>query len=433
MEENEERPGWIEILVSELSVARPRRLCDGSPSFRGMNMSERVIIVGGGPGGLAAAVALQKVGISATVFERAPELKEVGAGLSLWSNATTALSRIGLADAVIARGTILERALTLTANGKQLSDVSLGDIARQVGQPSVCVHRADLQQVLAEAAQPVLAADCVKVTEDADGVTVQFADGRSERGALVIGADGIRSAVRAHLHGPTEPRRAGYVAYRGIARCNLPESSPDRSRLILGPGAQAGIFPCGPGRVYWFATSPAPEAPPTDSPSDLKARALELFRNWLPLLNKVIDATDSSAVMRHDITDLLPIWPWGRGRLSLLGDAAHATTPNLGQGACQAIEDAVVLAHCLSRDGLTPMALRNYEEARRERTERIVRLSRSMGKVLQWKNPIKVWLRNGILGFRMGRRQGVAVFEELLGYPLPELHRSAQSRVPSQA
>jgi 2-polyprenyl-6-methoxyphenol hydroxylase-like FAD-dependent oxidoreductase len=380
-------------------------------------MSERVIIVGGGPGGLAASIALRKVGIAATVFERAPELKEVGAGLSLWSNAMTALAQIGLADAVIASGTILDRALTLTAKGKQLSDVSLGDISRRVGRPSVCVHRADLQQVLAAAAQPVLGAECVKVVEDADGVTVQFADGRSERGALVIGADGIRSAIRAHLHGPAKPRRAGYVAFRGVARYELPEPSPDRSRLILGPGAQAGIFPCGMGRVYWFATSPAPDAPPTDPPGEFKARALELFGNWLPLLTNVIDSTDSGAVMRHDITDLPPIWPWGRGRLSLLGDAAHATTPNLGQGACQAIEDAIVLAHCICRDGLTPTALRNYEEARRERTERIVRLSRSMGRILQWKNPINVWLRNGIMGSRIGRRQGIVVFEELLDYP----------------
>src|SRR5262245_22346224 len=144
MEEDQERPGRFQVLVSEHAVVRPRRLCDGPISFRGTNMSERVIIVGGGPGGLAASIALRKVGIAATVFERAPELKEVGAGLSLWSNAMTALAQIGLADAVIASGTILDRALTLTAKGKQLSNVSLGDISRRVGRPSVCVHRADL-------------------------------------------------------------------------------------------------------------------------------------------------------------------------------------------------------------------------------------------------------------------------------------------------
>jgi 2-polyprenyl-6-methoxyphenol hydroxylase-like FAD-dependent oxidoreductase len=383
--------------------------------------ANRVLIVGGGPGGLAAAIALRRVGIASTVFERASELREVGAGLSLWSNAIIALARIGLADAVIARGTVLERALTLTADGRQLSDTPLGDIGRRVGQPSLCIHRAELQQVLVTAARPVLGAECVGVTEDADGVTLRFADGRVERGCLVIGADGIRSAVRAHLHGPAEPRRAGYVAYRGIAHCDLPEAVPDRSRLVLGPGAQAGIFPCGNGRVYWFATAPAPVAPPAEPLVDLKTLAVDSFRTWLPLLTRVIGATEATAVMRHDISDLAPVWPWGRGRVSLLGDAAHATTPNLGQGACQALEDAVVLADCLGQDGPTAAGLRRYELARQQRTERIVRLSRSMGKVLQWRNPVKVWLRNLLMSSRMGQRQGMRMFEELLDYRLPEL------------
>jgi 2-polyprenyl-6-methoxyphenol hydroxylase-like FAD-dependent oxidoreductase len=376
-------------------------------------MADRVLIVGGGIGGLAAAVALKRAGIVAEVFERAAELREVGAGLSLWSNAVKALGRLGLADDVVARGTVLERALTLTADGDVLSDAPLGDIGRRAGAPSVCVHRADVQQVLAAAAAPVrLGAECVGVEPDGDGVTVRFADGREERGTLLIGADGIGSAVRAHLHGPVEPRRAGYVAYRGMAGYDLPEPRPDRSRLIVGRGAQAGIFPCGRGRVYWFATAPTPTAP--QGKGDLKGEAIERFRDWLPLLPAVIEATAAHAVMRHDITDLTPVWPWGRGRVTLLGDAAHATTPNLGQGACQAVEDAVVLADSLRREGVNEAGLRHYEEARRGRTERVVRLSRSTGRVLQWKHPVAVWLRDRMMRSRYGRRQGAAMFEELL-------------------
>ena len=304
-----------------------------------MASASRVLIVGGGPGGLAAAAALKRIDVECAVFERAAELHEVGAGLSLWSNAMTALARIGLANAVIARGTVLERALTLTADGRLLSDLDLGDIGRRIGRPSVCVHRADLQQVLAEAARPILGSECKTIAEDTDGVTIHFADGRRERGALAIGADGIRSAVRAHLHGPTEPQRAGYLAYRGMTRFELPESPPDRSRLLLGPGAQAGIFPCG-GGVYWFATAPAAAPPPNGPGENLKAEAQERFRTWLPLLRDVIDATAPAAVMRHDITDLPHAWPWGRRPAQLTRrrrschDAEPGTRGMPGPGRC---------------------------------------------------------------------------------------------------
>jgi 2-polyprenyl-6-methoxyphenol hydroxylase-like FAD-dependent oxidoreductase len=379
--------------------------------------SDRVLIVGGGIGGLAAAVALKRIGIEAAVFERAPELKEVGAGLSLWSNAIKGLGRLGLADEVVARGSVIERAQTLTAAGRLLSEAPLGAISRAAGAPSVCIHRADVQQVLASATGIVhLGAACTAIRDDADGVTVQFANGQQERGALLVGADGLRSVVRAHLHGPFEPRPAGYLAYRGMARFTLPDDPPDRSRLAMGPGSQAGVFPCGPDRTYWFATTPA-----AGPPLDPKAEALSRFRDWLPLLPRVIEATDPAAVMRHDIFDLPPVWPWGRGRVTLLGDAAHATTPNLGQGACQAIEDAVVLADSLRQSGPTAAGLRRYEEARRARTERIVRLSRQMGRILQWKKPLAVWLRNRMLGSRPGRKHGERLFEELLAYDVPEL------------
>jgi 2-polyprenyl-6-methoxyphenol hydroxylase-like FAD-dependent oxidoreductase len=391
--------------------------------------SERVLIVGGGIGGLAAAVALRRVGLAASVFERAPELNEIGAGISLWSNAVQALGRLGLAEAVVARGTVLDHALTLTAAGRLLSDVDLAGLAHRAGCVSACVHRAELQSVLATAVGPALrlGAACVEVAEESDGVTVRLADGGTERGTLLVGADGIHSVVRVHLHGPTESRRAGYVAYRGMARFDVPESPPDRSRLILGPGAQAGIFPCGPGRTYWFATAPATAVPPAGPAGDQKAEALERFRGWYALLPEVIAATEPAAVMRHDVLDLPPVWPWGRDRVTLLGDAAHATTPNLGQGACQALEDAVFLADSLRQHGPTPAGLRRYEEARRHRTERVVRLSWSMGKVLQWSNPFAVRLRNWMLASRFGRRQGMATVEELLAYKLPDLRPASQS------
>ncbi len=387
----------------------------------------QVVVVGGGIGGLAAAVALRRVGIPAAVYERAPEIHEVGAGLSLWANAVKAVRRLGLEEQVLAHGSPVEVAVTRTDRGEVLSEVSIGDISRQAGAPSACVHRADLQRVLAEALDPGqvhLNATCVGFEQDGGGVTAKFADGRTARGALLIGADGIRSAVRDQLLGPSEPRYAGYYAFRGIARMECPELPPGRTEFAVGRGAQIGLFHCGPGRVYWFATvnGPAGAAPPT--PDALKTEAVKRFAGWFAPIPAVVAATEATALLRNDIIDRPPTWPWGRGRVTLLGDAVHPTTPNLGQGACQALEDAVVLADCLRRHGPTEAGLREYEQTRRDRTAMVTKRSWSLGKMFQLENRLMIGVRNWMFRHRIGERQGIKLFEQLLGYDPPELPRA---------
>src|SRR5262249_51787829 len=257
-------------------------------------------------GGLAAAAALRRVGIRAAVYERAPEIREVGAGLSLWSNAVKALRRIGLEDAVVARGSPIEEAITRTDLGVVISQVTIGDLVRKAGPLSSCVHRADLQQILASAVEPEqihLNASSVGIDLDGDGVTARFAEGRTARGSILIGADGIRSAVRNALIGPTPPRYAGYYAYRGIARGEFPLLSAMRPEFAVGRGAQVGFVHCGAGRVYWFATVNAPEGTPTPDPDSLKAEAMKRFTGWYPLVPEVIGATEPTAIMKNDIID----------------------------------------------------------------------------------------------------------------------------------
>jgi 2-polyprenyl-6-methoxyphenol hydroxylase-like FAD-dependent oxidoreductase len=385
---------------------------------------EQVLIIGGGIGGLAAAAALRRVGISAAVYERAPEIREVGAGLSLWSNAIKALRRIGLDEAVVARGSPIEQAVTRTDRGVVLSQVSIGDIARNAGAPTVCVHRAELQQVLASAVEPGqihLNATCVGIELDGDGVTARFADGRTARGSILVGADGIRSAVRDSLLGATPPRYAGYFAYRGIAHGDFPGLPMGRTEFALGRGAQVGLVYCGPKRVYWFATVNAPEGTSTPDPISLMAEAMNRFAGWYSPIPTVVAATEPTAVMKNDIIDRPPTWPWGRGRATLLGDAIHPTTPNMGQGACQAIEDAVVLADCLRRRGLNEAGLREYQETRRERTALVTRRSWSFGKVFQMENRVAVAARNWLVRRGFGEQRGKRLFEELLAYEPPEL------------
>jgi 2-polyprenyl-6-methoxyphenol hydroxylase-like FAD-dependent oxidoreductase len=388
-----------------------------------------VLIIGGGIGGLAAAVALRRVGLRAQVFERAPELREVGAGLSLWSNAVKALRRLGLEDAVVAHGSTIERAVTLTTSGQTLSETSIGALSRRAGCPTVCVHRADLQKALTAgltAGQLHLDKTCVGFEQDTNGVTAYFADGQSQRGTLLIGADGLRSAVRQQLLGPAEPRYAGYFAFRGVAEVEHPALLPGVALFGVGSGTQIGLVACGPRRIYWFATvnAPAGSAPP---PGGMKEEARARFRDWFAPVAAVIEATHEEALLRNDIVDRPPAWPWGQGRVTLLGDASHPTTPNLGQGACQALEDAVVLAWSLRQQGLQAASLRAYEAARRQRTAMVATQSWSMGKMLQWQNPLAVWLRTWLMHSRLGQGRVVRLLENLLGYEVPELESTEEA------
>jgi 2-polyprenyl-6-methoxyphenol hydroxylase-like FAD-dependent oxidoreductase len=251
-------------------------------------------------------------------------------------------------------------------------------------------------------------------------VAARFADGSTERGDLLIGADGIHSVIRRELHGPAEPRYAGYAAWRGIAEFRHPELSADGSVLALGPGMQVGLFPCGPGRTYWFAARNEP-AGGQGKPGPCRAEILSAVQGWWPPILAIVEATPEAAVLKNAVLDRPPVRRWGRGRVTFVGDAIHPTTPNLGQGACQALEDAVALADALKRNGDVEMALRAYERLRRDRTAMVVRQSRSLGKILQWENAGLVRLRSVLLRTGAAGRQGIRLFEELLGYEPPVL------------
>jgi 2-polyprenyl-6-methoxyphenol hydroxylase-like FAD-dependent oxidoreductase len=387
------------------------------------SQSGRALIIGGGIGGLAAAAALARIGIRADVYERAPAIQEVGAGLSLWSNAMLALRRLGLDDRVAALGSVVERVRTMTAGGRVLSEADIGELGCKAGAPSVCAHRADLQRILAEAVGPGrlhTGRTCTGFREHDGGVTASFAEGEGETGAFLVGADGIRSAVRSQLMGPSEPRPAGYLAWRGMAAFSDPQLAPGLAFFVAGAGTQLGLFHCGPGRVYWFATRNAP-AGPTQPAGGQWAELLRVLSRWPAVIRGAVQATPDSAVLCNEVMDRPPVWPWGSGRVTLLGDAVHPTTPNLGQGACQALEDAIFLADALRSGGDIPTALRGYEQRRRRRTARVTEQSWSLGKVMQWQNPLAVRLREFVSKTRLGRRQAERIFEEMVIHALPDL------------
>ena len=393
----------------------------------------RAMIVGAGIGGLTTATALRRAGIEATVFERAGEIKEVGAGILLAANAVRALGELGLLHEVRQLGTPASAGRIHSWRGKTLAEVPAWELEKTFGAPSVAVHRADLQGFLLKETgekNVVLGENCSGFEQDDAGVTAIFADGTVERGELLIGADGLYSTVRARLFGREKPRYAGYTAWRAVVK-------PGRELLPCGTGFESwgrGVrFGCahiGGGRVYWFATRNAPEGErdgPLGSPSGPKVALTRLFDGWHHPVPDLIAETEEWAIRRDDLYDRAPLsGSWGEGRVTLLGDAAHPATPNLGQGACQAIEDAVVLARCLeqivranAKDSV-PSALRRYEGLRGERTAWIVRRSRALGRIGQIENPLLCRLRDAVLKATPTRTQlrqldQVLRYEERLG------------------
>lgn len=389
----------------------------------------KALIIGGGIGGLSTAIALQKVDIQAFACEKALQITEVGAGLSLWSNAIIAARRLGVESKIVNAGSVIEKTQSAIPSGELLNETDFSAFARKFGAPSVCVHRAELQRILRDTAlslnpQAVQTnRKCISFKEKNGGIQAAFDDGSHEEADVLIGADGIHSVVRESLFGVRKPRYAGYFAWRGIAD-GVSELLPEgRALFVVGRGIQAGCFHCGKKRIYWFITCNAPEHS-QPSPAGNKHDILRMLDQWRTPVAQIVEATDDHAILRNDIIDSPPRATWGRGRITLLGDAIHATTPNLGQGACQAMEDAVFLAHSLSTISPVENALRQYESLRQERTKFVVDQSWQLGKLLQLSNPLGVWLRDTLSRTKYANAQTVNLFERLLEVQLPNLESS---------
>jgi 2-polyprenyl-6-methoxyphenol hydroxylase-like FAD-dependent oxidoreductase len=301
----------------------------------------RVVIIGSGIAGLTAAIALRKVGIDVVVYERAPELREVGAGISLWANALRALDYLGAGDAVRAVSLPLMRSELRANQGRRvLVSFAAKDFEQRVGfRPVVAMaHRAELVGALAgllTRGSVYYGHECIGLEQHSDRVVAHFANGHTDEADCVVGADGIRSFVRKTLFGPQAPRYAGYTCWRGIAP--RPEGiEPGYVGEWWGRGRRFGITTLTHDRVYWFAVQ---NIPPDRHAVDEKTVVAELFRGWAAPVPELIDATPSDRLIHGDIFDRPAIKQWSIGLVGLVGDAAHPTTPNLGQGGCMAIED----------------------------------------------------------------------------------------------
>lgn len=363
----------------------------------GLAGRQRIIIAGAGLGGLAAAVALLQAGFQVALFEKSVELREVGAGLSVWPNATLVLQKLGLLDEALRHSELIKRLRLNTWRGTQLLEI--GAVA-DYETPTICIHRADLMAVL----KSRVPGDTLHLGERLVGfqdnrgiVTARFASGRMVQGDALVGADGIQSTVRAVLWGESKPVYRGYQAWRGVAQC-VPASYPAATAVeFWGRGQRFGVEPLAGGRTFWYATLNAPQGS-LGEPTGWKDQASKRFAGWVSPVPELVESTEAASILKHEIEDRPPVRRWGGGRVTLLGDAAHPTTPNLGQGACMALEDALVLARCLSaKDEDIPERLRRYESLRYGRTAFLTREARRIGQLGQVENRLAVFLRTSAL------------------------------------
>jgi 2-polyprenyl-6-methoxyphenol hydroxylase-like FAD-dependent oxidoreductase len=345
-------------------------------------------VAGGGIGGLAAAIALTRAGWRVEVLEQASRFSEVGAGLTLWPNALRALDHIGLGGRVRAAGRIEATAGIRNARGRWLVRTDFTELDRRFG-PAVALHRADLLAVLQDAVpQGVLRAGVqVLGARIDDGVVVRHSDGES-RVDLLVGADGIRSIVRGMFWPDSDPVHAGSTAWRMIL--DRPGERLSVGGEFWGRGEEFGVLQLPRDQVYLFAGAVTPEG--DVSPDGELAELLRRFGDWPEPVSGLLPKVLPERVLRHDLYYVPKLRSYVHGPVVLIGDAAHAMTPNMGQGGCQALEDAVTLGAVIGDD--IPLALKRYDSLRRARSQSIARMSRLAGRVGLARSAAMVHLRD---------------------------------------
>ncbi|MGV0717019.1 FAD-dependent monooxygenase [Mycolicibacterium sp. XJ662] len=342
-------------------------------------MPKRIVVVGAGVAGLATSVALQQRGHAVTVVEERTDTS-TGAGISIWPNALAALDELGLGDAVREAGGRVTAGALRWRDGTWLRHPSQQRIVKALGEPLVVIHRSALSAVLADALTDSTMRTGVAATAlaaDGDGVRVTLSDSSTLSADAVIGADGTHSMVARHLNGPLNNRYVGYTAWRGVAAHAI---DPDVAGEVLGPAVEFGHVPLGADHAYWFATERTPEG--GRAPQGELAYLRERFASWAEPIPQVLAATDPGEVLRNDLYDRDEARQWSRGPVLLVGDAAHPMRPHLGQGGCQGLEDAAILAKFLDGDADLAGAFARFEAFRRPRVRSVVRESKLLGVVV---------------------------------------------------
>lgn len=361
-----------------------------------MDTHKQFTVIGAGIAGLTTAIALRQLGLNVTVFESAPIIKPLGAGLALAANAVKAFQKLGIADSIISAGRLLDAFVVQDKQGRTITRTDSKAIGHKYGTDNFTIHRAALHQQLlkhADGISLITGKRAIQVDQTTQGLILTFDDDTTHQTDYLTVADGIHSAIRQQLVPDSKPRYAGYTCWRAVidsTGLNLSEATE-----TWGTNGRLGLVPLANNQLYWFACLNAPA-------NDARMRQftthdlLRVFGDYHAPIPEVLARTNDKDLLWNDIMDLKPLSHYAFGNIALLGDAAHATTPNMGQGACQAIEGAVVLADELAKGGSVPDAFRRFEQRRLKRTHYIINNSRRIGQMAQVQSPLLTWLRNGL-------------------------------------
>ncbi|OEK07854.1 monooxygenase [Flavivirga aquatica] len=371
-----------------------------------------VDIVGAGIGGLTTAIALEQKGFKIRIFEQAKEIKSVGAGIILANNAMQVYERLGLRKIIEDNGNSISSLNITKPNLQALSKVDLTYFEEKHRVKNIAIHRGVLQQILLDklkSTQVHLNYKLDDVTKIFNGYSLEFQNGETQESKVLLGADGLHSMVRESLFPNTSIRKANQICWRGIANYNLPLNFKNELNEAWGKEARFGFVQIEENKVYWYALKTI-----NKNKTDFLINDIEDdFSAYNSIIKELISLTPKEQLHVAEILDLKPTKTWHKDRVCLIGDAAHATTPNMGQGACQAIEDAYVLSECLYKYEINE-AFKNFQELRLPKAHQVVKASWTIGKMAHVSNPILILIRNQIMKLMpsfINRKQSKKIFQ----------------------
>ncbi|WP_353145911.1 FAD-dependent monooxygenase [Chryseobacterium sp.] len=338
-----------------------------------------ISIIGAGIGGLTLGNVLQQHGYDFTIYESAPEIKPVGAGIMMAINAMQVFDWLGLKEKIENAGNKIHRITIANESLQPVSETEILALEYQYQSCNVAIHRAELQKILAEniGQEPVKLNYSLQQIEKEENYILHFENRSPIESKIVFGADGIKSQVRNQILKTGTIRSAGQKCWRGLTDFELPEKYHQEAFEMWGKGKRFGFVKISNQKVYWYACI-------NEKSFSHYTLITDIFKEFDPLVLNIIESTAEENIICNEITDLSPLPKWYSDNLCLIGDAAHATTPNMGQGACQAIEDAYIIGRLLEKSQDFNAIFEEFQKIRRKKVDYIVNTSRSIGQFSQW-------------------------------------------------